>query len=73
MTLPKWEKRIIEKYTCRFCEESFRTNFQLKRHSASSTKHNDSHNAWLKAAKYVDSNFAEQEEMAKYYGDQEKI
>ena len=66
MTLPKWEKRTIEKHTCQFCEETFRTNFQLQRH-------NGAHKAWEKAAKYVDSNFAEQEKMAEYYGEQEKI
>ena len=57
---------MLEKHTCRFCEETFRTNFQLQRH-------NGAHKAWEKAAKYVDSNFAEQEKMAEYYGGQEKI
>ena len=57
---------VIEKHTCRFCEEKFRTNFQLQRH-------NGAHKAWEKAAKYVDSNFAEQEKMVEYYGEQEKI
>jgi len=57
---------VIEKHACRFCEERFRTNFQLQRH-------NDTHRAWEKGAKYVDSNFAEQEKIARYYDDQEKI
>ena len=65
--MAEWNDTMIaEKHACSFCKESFRTNFQLQRH-------NGTHRVWEKAAKYVDSNFAEQEKIARYYDDQEEI